>query len=150
MRDIIRHGIPTEGHHRLFLISLTKEQLALLQSKGQLKPFLISPTKEQLALLQSKGQLRLFLISPTKNQLPLLQSKGQLKGTTTGIGKGNGRGEMPMGKGNVGNETTEIPNNFSSSQPLSSSSHPISYTGATSSSSQPPKSLAKKLKPWML
>ncbi|CAL2230711.1 unnamed protein product [Prunus armeniaca] len=44
-------------------------------------PFLISPTKEQLALLQSKGQLRLFLISPTKNQLPLLQSKGQLKPT---------------------------------------------------------------------
>ncbi|CAL8151536.1 unnamed protein product [Prunus armeniaca] len=123
-------------------------------------PFLISSTNEQLALLQSKGQLRPFLISPTNDQLPLLQSKGQLRGrgrgTTIGRGKGNGRGEMPTGRGNVGNGTTEMPNNFSSSQPLPSASQPVSYTRAISSSSQPPKSLAKrfkspakKLKPWM-
>ncbi|CAL9001486.1 unnamed protein product [Prunus brigantina] len=74
-----------------------------------------------------------FIISPTKDQLPLLQSKGQLRGTTTGRGRRNGRGEMPTGRGNVGNGTIEMPNNFSSSQPLPSSSQPISYTGATSS-----------------
>ncbi|CAB4308143.1 unnamed protein product [Prunus armeniaca] len=99
-------------------------------------PFLISSTKEQLALLQSKGQLRPFLINPTNDQLPLLQSKGQLRGrgrgrgTTIGRGRGNGRGEMPTGRGNVINGTTEMPNNFSSSQPLPSASQPVSYTGA--------------------
>ncbi|CAL2254955.1 unnamed protein product [Prunus armeniaca] len=44
-RDIIRHGMPTKGQHKTFLISPTKEHLALLQSKGQLRPSLISPTQ---------------------------------------------------------------------------------------------------------
>ncbi|CAB4284142.1 unnamed protein product [Prunus armeniaca] len=78
------------------------------------------------------------------------------RGITTGIGRGNGRGQMPNGKGNVGNWITEMPNKPSSSQPLPSSLQPLSYTGATSSSSQPPKSPTKrfkspanKLRPWM-
>ncbi|CAL8174034.1 unnamed protein product [Prunus armeniaca] len=110
------------------------------------RPFLISPTKDQLPLLQSKGQIR-YLAHPNQPN----PTRG--RGTTTGRGKGNGRGEMPTGRGNVGNGTTEMPNNFSSSQPLPSSSqplpsssHPLFYTGATSSSSQPPKSPAKIFK----
>ncbi|CAL2276488.1 unnamed protein product [Prunus armeniaca] len=110
------------------------------------RPFLISPTKDQLPLLQSKGQIR-YLAHPNQPN----PTRG--RGTTTGRGKGNRRGEMPTGRGNVGNGTTEMPNNFSSSQPLPSSSqplpsssHPLFYIGATSSSSQPPKSPAKIFK----
>ncbi|KAH0994024.1 hypothetical protein GBA52_005507 [Prunus armeniaca] len=98
---------------------------------------------------------RLDIAQP--NQPNPSRGKRRGKGTTTGRGKGNDRGQMPNGRGNVGNGTTEMPNKPSSSQPLF-------YTGATSSSSQPPniadikrfkylakrfKSSAKKLRPWM-
>ncbi|XP_008222234.1 PREDICTED: uncharacterized protein LOC103322130 [Prunus mume] len=66
------------------------------------------------------------------NQPNPTRGRGRGRGTTTR----RGRGEMPTGRGNVGNRTTEMPNNFSSSsQPLSSSSQPVFYTGAISSSS---------------
>ncbi|XP_034200682.1 uncharacterized protein LOC117615664 [Prunus dulcis] len=54
------------------------------------------------------------------NQPNPTRGRGRGRGTTTGRWRGNGRGEMPTGRGNVG--TTEMPNNFSSSQPLPSSS----------------------------
>ncbi|CAL9029708.1 unnamed protein product [Prunus brigantina] len=87
------------------------------------------------------------------NQPNPTRGRGRGRGTTTGRGRGNGREEMPTGRGNG---TTEMPNNVSDNSPLDMSSQPLSYTGATSSSSQPPKSPAKRfkspakrLKPWM-
>ncbi|BFG29590.1 hypothetical protein CerSpe_158640 [Prunus speciosa] len=62
------------------------------------------------------------------------RGRGRGRGTTTGRGRGNGRGQMPIGTGNGGGN---VGNGATSSQPLPSS-QPFSYTGATSSSSQPP------------
>ncbi|CAL9009484.1 unnamed protein product [Prunus brigantina] len=50
------------------------------------------------------------------NQPNPTRGRGRGRGTTTGRGRGNGRGEMPTGRGNVGNGTTEMPNNFLSSE----------------------------------
>ncbi|CAB4307940.1 unnamed protein product [Prunus armeniaca] len=123
-----------------------------MPTKGQHKPFLINPTKEHLAFLQSKGQLKYLSYNLSQPS----RGKRRGRGITTGRGKGNKRGQMPNGRGNVGNGTTEMSNKPSSSQPLpsSSSSQPLFYTGATSSSSQPPniadikrfKSSAKRFK----
>ncbi|KAL6289343.1 hypothetical protein ACE6H2_006853 [Prunus campanulata] len=76
---------------------------------------------------QSKAQ-------PNQPNPTIGRGRGRGRGTTTGKGRGNGRGQMPIGTGNGGGN---VGNGATSSQPLPSS-QPLSYIGATSSSSQPP------------
>ncbi|CAB4316791.1 unnamed protein product [Prunus armeniaca] len=107
------------------------------------RSFLISQPRISCLFYSPRGNSG---IGAHPNQPNPTRGRGRGRGTTTGRGRGNGRGEMPLEEemlemGQQKCQTISHHHNHSHHHP-----QPLSYTRATSSSSQPPKSHAKRFK----